>query len=204
LVLLAYLDESFSKDWYFMAALLCDGEGAQAIGAGLDAVVQKAVGAYGVADDAELHGYELFQGEGWWSTVKPRARIGVYNQAFQVIADNSKALERTNDYCKSHGQHVLAIADEVGEQAVHRLQLARYRKQGTDGYRSRRLTQFVDTLHFAPSHASRLIQAIDLVTFLYRRMATHTEADPRASRANTALWARVTPLIAHQHCWYPA
>lgn len=162
----------------------------------------------------------------------PAPASASYNQAFQVIADHSRTLvlrgmdsagqrrrydvpepphkvvlshllERVNDYCKRQGEHVLAIADEVGEQAVHRNHLARYRRYGTDGYRSRKLTQFVDTLHFAPSAASRLIQAIDLVTFLYRRMETHSESDPRAKRANEALWARIMPLIAHRHCWHP-
>lgn len=231
-MLLAYMDESFSKDWYFMAALLCDGAGAQSIGAGLDDVVRKAVTAHGVPADAELHGYELFQGEGWWKDVPPRVRIGVYNQAFQVIAEHGEALvlrgmdcagqrerykypepphtvvlqhllERVNDYCRSKGHHVLAIADEVGEQAVHRSDLAHYRQHGTGGYRSQKLTQIVDTLHFAPSDASRLIQAIDLVTFLYRRTTCHTETDTRAKRANEALWARIEPLVVHRGCWYP-
>ncbi|WP_305785827.1 DUF3800 domain-containing protein [Symbioplanes lichenis] len=231
-MLLAYLDESYSKDWYFMAALLCDGAGAQALSKALDEIVEKAVAAHGVAEDAELHGYELFQGEGWWRGVPPRARIGVYNRAFQAIADHGNALilrgmdsagqrqryavvkpphtvvlghllERIDDYCRSQNQHVLAIADEVGEQSVHRQDVAHYRKHRTGGYRSRRLTQVVDTLHFAPSDASRLIQAIDLVTFLYRRIETHTESDERAKRANQALWARIEPLIVHRLCWYP-
>lgn len=46
-VLLAYLDESYSQDWYYMAALLCDGAGAQAITAALDAVVDKAIRDHG-------------------------------------------------------------------------------------------------------------------------------------------------------------
>jgi Protein of unknown function (DUF3800) len=231
-VLLAYLDESYSKDWYFMAALLCDGAGAQAIMSGLDEVARKAVADFGVAEDAELHGYELFQGEGWWKDIPPRARIGVYNQAFQVLADDGRALllrgmdaarqraryahvepphtvvlghllERVNDYCRAAGEHVLVIADEVGEQAGHRSDLAIYRQYGTAGYRSRRLTQVIDTLHFAPSRASRLIQAIDLVVFLYRRIGCHTETDARAKRANDALWARIQPLIEHDHVWRP-
>lgn len=59
-MLLAYVDESFSQDWYYMAALLCDGSAAQAITTALDYAVEKAVRDHGVAEDAELHGYELF------------------------------------------------------------------------------------------------------------------------------------------------
>jgi hypothetical protein len=91
-VLLAYVDESFSRDWYYMAALLCDGAGAQAITAALDRAVEKAVRDHGVAEDAELHGYELFQGEGWWKGVPPRVRIGVYNDAFRAIGEHSRAI----------------------------------------------------------------------------------------------------------------
>jgi hypothetical protein len=113
-------------------------------------------------------------------------------------------LERVNDYCRARDEYVLAIADEVGEQAVHRKDVAYYRQFGTTGYRARKLTRIVDTLHLAPSDASRLIQAIDLVTFLYRRMECHTESDDRATRANVALWKRIEPLVHHQQCWYPS
>jgi hypothetical protein len=229
-VLLAYVDESFSDDWYFMAALLCDGPGVQAIAAGLDDVVENAVQAFGVSDDSELHGYELFQGKGWWAGTPPRARINVYRQAFEVIAKHGSALilrgmntpgfafkygsddrvgthsvvlhqllEQVNSYALSTDDHVPVIADEVGEQSRHRSSLASYRRYGTPGY----LNRVVDTLHFAPSNASRMIQAIDLVTFLYRRTAQHVERDARAKRANEALWEQIQPLIAHSRCWLP-
>ncbi|AGL15780.1 DUF3800 domain-containing protein [Actinoplanes sp. N902-109] len=232
-MLLAYLDESFSKDWYFMAALLCDDAGARRIGSGLDSVVAKAVRNHGVPPDAELHGYELFQGYGWWRGVPPRVRISVYDQAFQVIADHATAvllrgmdcagqrrryaqpvpphslvlghlLERVDDFCRATDEHVLTIADEVGEQAKHREDLVRYRQHGTSGYRARKLTRIIDTLYFAPSNASRLIQAIDMVVFLYRRIECHTENDPRAKRANDVLWQRIEPLVQHRQCWYPS
>ncbi|WBB73175.1 DUF3800 domain-containing protein [Micromonospora sp. WMMD1128] len=231
-MLLGYLDESYSADWYYMAALLCDGTGAQAITTALDDVIIKAVKSHGVAEDAELHGYELFQGEGWWQDLAPRARLGVYNDAFQAIGQHARAiilrgvhsaglrqryltpepphsivllhlLERIDDYARSQGEHVLVIADEVGEQAKHRSDMAMYRRSGTWGYRAKRLTQIVDTLHFAPSSASRLVQAIDLVTFLYRRMECHTETTLRATRANDNLWARIEPKVRHRQCWHP-
>lgn len=232
-MLLAYVDESFSDDWYFMAALLCDGPAVQAISAGLDDVVDKAVRAHGVAEDSELHGYELFQGKGWWEGTPPRVRIGVYHQAFKIIGAHAHALilrgvhsarlkarygtraspphsvvlqhllERVDDHARIHGRHVLVIADEVGEQSRHRSSLIRYRRHGTRGYRARKLDRIVDTLHFAPSYASRMIQAIDLITFLYRRIEQHKESDPRAERANGKLWAEIDRLVTHRHCWHP-
>nr|WP_246400891.1 DUF3800 domain-containing protein [Jiangella mangrovi] len=229
---MAYVDESFSRDWYYMAALLCDGAGAKAIGQALDGVVEKAIKDHGVPADAELHGYELFQGEGWWKDLPPRARIGVYNDAFSVIGEHARAiilrgldsaglrdrypqpdpphslvlmalLERIDEYSRAAGEHALVIADEVGEQAKHRSDLASYRKSGTWGYRAAKITQIVDTLHFAPSNASRLVQAIDLVVFLYRRIETHVEPNEKARRANANLWARIEPKVAHRRCWYP-
>ncbi|GAB1646860.1 DUF3800 domain-containing protein [Krasilnikovia sp. MM14-A1259] len=231
-MLLAYVDESYSRDWYYMAAMLCDGPGAQAITSALDAAVDKAVKGFGVPEVAELHGYELFNGTGWWKGVPVRARIGVYNEAFAAIGEHCTGLvlrgmnvagqrsryvspdpphqvvlqhllERVDEYASNRGKHVLVIADEVGEQSKHRADLQRYLRRGTAGYRSRRLTHIVDTMHFAPSSASRLVQAIDLVVFLYRRRQSHTETDERASRANAQLWARVEPKVVHRHCWYP-
>ncbi|BCY10936.1 DUF3800 domain-containing protein [Actinoplanes sp. L3-i22] len=225
-MLLAYVDESYSPEWYYMAAMLCDGPGAQAITSALDAVVAKAVDSFGVPKDAELHGYELFNGVGWWKDVPVRARIGVYNEVFTAIGAHCTVLllrgmnaggrhtsassrhrrvlqhllEQIDEYADRHDEHVLVIADEVGEQSKHWADLHDYLRTGTD---ARQLTRIVDTMHFAPSSASRLVQAIDLVVFLYRRVQTHTETDARATRANAALWARIEPRVGHQDCWYP-
>jgi len=96
------------------------------------------------------------------------------------------------------------IADDVDEPAKHRADLSAYRTQGTKGYRSQLLDRIVDTLHFAPSHSSRLVQAADMLAFMYRRLETHTESDPRATRANEALWSRIQPTVQHRHCWIPS
>ena len=66
-------------------------------------------------------------------------------------------LERVDEYVTSVGEYALVIADEVDAQAKHRADLSTYREVGTLGYRHRKLTRIVDTLHFAPSNASRLV-----------------------------------------------
>lgn len=231
-MLLSYVDESYSQDWYFMAALLCDGPGAQALTSALDDVIVRAVRAHGVTEDAELHGYELYQGEGWWKELPPRVRISIYNEVFEAVSQHCRAvilrglhragqrrrytvvdpahsivllhlLEQIDDFARRRDEHVLVIADEVGEQAKHRSELAMYRRLGTWGYKSRKLTQVVDTLHFAPSHASRLLQAVDLIVFLHRRLETHKEPVERARRANERLWERLEPVVFHNWTWYP-
>src|ERR1700678_321438 len=56
---------------------------------------------------------------------------------------------------------------------AHRRGLWRYQRSATWGYRSRQITRVADTLHFAPSSSSRLVQAGDLARVLARRIATH-------------------------------
>ena len=68
--------------------------------------------------------------------------------------------------------------------------------------RSRKLTRIVDTLHFAPSSASRLVQAADVIAFLYRRVFTVQETDERSRKAKIATWSRLVPRIHHELCWF--
>jgi len=93
-------------------------------------------------------------------------------------------LERVDECATGLGDYALVIADEVDGQARHRADLSSYREVGTTGYRHRKLTRIVDTLHFAPSHASRLVQAADVITFLYRRsraLLVSVHEGPRAA-----------------------
>lgn len=231
-MLLTYLDESYTDRWYWMGALLVPDVVAIPLSTALDEVMLDAAKAYGVAAESELHGYDLFQGRAPWTGLPPRARIAVYNSALKAIGSHevtiilrgvdrhgltrryatpkpahevvlSHLLERIDGYAAMREQLVLVIADEVDNPATHRSDLSRYRTTGTGGYRSRRLTHIVDTLHFAPSHASRLVQAVDLVTFLFRRIASGTVADPREVAANERLWSWVEPRRYHSWCWSP-
>lgn len=237
-MLLAYVDESYNRDFYYMAALLVPEPSLQPLATALDGVAAKAAASFaGVPAGCELHGYELFHGKAGWAALNrmPRARIAVYRDALAAIAaqpvhllirgvDRARLaarygeradhphsvvlghlVERIDECAAAHGELALVIADELAQddQRQHRDDVWTYRTSGTYGYRGHRLTRIVDTLHFAPSRASRLVQAADLVAFLARRVLCGEDHDPRAIAANEGLWRRVTPRVEHCWCWRP-
>jgi hypothetical protein len=234
-VLLTYVDESHSAGVYFLAALMCPDSEAISLTAALDRVVEKAADDHErIPPESELHGYDIFHGKEDWARLadKPRARIGIYANALQAIADHDVkivitgvdiprlerryggsarphavaltfCLERVDEYAVRTHDRALIIADECEGQDGYRLDLRQYQTFGTWGYRARKITTVVDTIHFAPSVASRLLQAVDLVAFLFHRIYIDADNDPRAKRANEQLWARVAPRVIHQRVWTP-
>jgi hypothetical protein len=232
-VLLTYVDESYSKTRYFVVGLAVHHEAIRSLENELNEVVARATRELGLGGGkAELHGHPLFHGKDEWATVMPRQRIAVYNRAFQAIAhhdvriflrgvDSKRLRERYSrpddpyDVCLQHileqvdkyadrtDQAALVIADELHEHDRRRRNLRDFRKDGTPGYLSSRLPRIVDTIHFAPSHHSRLIQAADLIAYLHHRRRTAPEADARAERANRSLWSRLVERIEHEHMWCP-
>lgn len=112
-------------------------------------------------------------------------------------------LERIDEYAEKRNEVALVIADEVSEKDKYRKDLSTYRQYGTEGYRARKITNVVDTLHFAPSTASRLLQAADLVVYLWCRLLTGKEKNERAEEAKNNLWALIEPKIVHRHVWWP-
>lgn len=232
-MLLTYVDESFTKERYYIAALAVHHDAIRSLETAITGVANRAHRIYpGVSDTSELHGHPLFHGKDDWGKLQPRQRIGIYNEVLQAIANHDvkiflrgldipsqqrryarcdpphdvvlqHVLERVNSYAHSTDQAALIIADEFQEHDRHRKNLTDFRRYGTPGYLSSELPRIVDTIHFAPSHHSRLLQAADLVVFLHRRRQTHVETDSRATKANDALWERIRPGIQHEHCWFP-
>jgi Protein of unknown function (DUF3800) len=232
-VLLTYVDESYTDGWFAMAALLVDGPAAVALTDQLNAVAAAAATSYGLTAGVELHGHEIFHAIGAWAGVPVRARVGVFDDVVEAVAGQEikviaramdvvgqraryhrpdpphsvvlqHLLERVDECATASGEYALVIADEVDGQAKHRTDLSSYRDVGTKGYRHRKLTRIVDTLHFAPSHASRLVQAADVIAFLYRRVFAHQETDERSRKAKVAMWRRLEPRVHHELCWFPS
>lgn len=240
-MLLTYVDESYCKTCYYVAALACPETEAIPLTNSLNDVVTSAASSYPglLSPTAELHGYDIFQGKRDWEqlTQLVRARIGVYDKALRAIADHDVAIiirgvmserlkerygnkafhphsvaltqlmERVDILAEEHGELALMIADEPGQsdqQPEYRADLRHFQEHGTWGYRSRRIKCVVDTIHFAPSSESRLLQAVDLIAFLHhRRVTTRPDADARAVRANDRLWSRIADKVWHQYCWTP-
>lgn len=235
-MLLTYLDESYTKERYLIAAVAVpDGE-ATSLTMALDKVVFDATCEYGrIPLDAELHARDLVAATGPWQRLADDvgARIDVYGKALQAIADHDVAiiirsvdiprldqrypfghdhphsvvlthiLERVNEYATQVGLYAIVIADEVDAQDSYRRELWHYQHHQTWGYKAQQIDRVIDTIHFAPSSSSRLLQGADLIASLARRIETHVEKDERAKRANDALWAQIQPKIHHRWCWWP-
>jgi hypothetical protein len=231
-VRLAYLDESYNDAYYVMAAVVVNDRSARPLETALDRVVAEAISFTG-NEDAELHGHALFHGRDDWLDVPVRARINIYGKAMRAIGEHDvlvllrgldrvrhadrdgpqprdahdvvlqHVLERLDAYGRRCSEPVLVIADEIHTHERHRADLAFFRQAGTPGYRSSRLDHILDTLHFAPSRHSRLLQAVDLVAFLHLRRHAHREQDPRAAQANDRLWSYVAPRVRDSGFWPP-
>lgn len=104
-------------------------------------------------------------------------------------------LQRVQHVAERDSTHALVIADHRDDIDRHRELFSMYRVLGTPGdYMTTALDRIVDTIHFAPSDKSRLLQAVDVLAFLYHRRISQTERDPRARAAMTSLWAKVRGL----------
>jgi hypothetical protein len=162
---------------------------------------------------------------------KIRARIQIYSKALQAIADcdgvdiamrgiNIKRLndrytnpwhphrvaidfmvQSLNALSRGADTHFLTIADEIDQADTLRASYWYFQRYGTLSYLSGVADRAVDTLHFAPSKHSRLLQAADLVSYLHFRMRRSGVTDPRAIKANQDLWAIIAGKHKVFHIW---
>jgi hypothetical protein len=113
-------------------------------------------------------------------------------------------IERIDDFCVDRDARALLVADEHAETQGSLLEdLLTYQERGTWGYRAKRITRVIDTIHFVPSFTNRLIQGADLAAFIARRFLSHEETDRRSQQAVLGLWVQMLPRIYHQNCWHP-
>ncbi|WP_420368868.1 DUF3800 domain-containing protein [Curtobacterium sp. L1-20] len=111
-----------------------------------------------------------------------RDRYAPEQVAFQHL------LQRVDRHATASDRHALVIADERADRDRHRERFAVYQAYGTPGtYMHTRLERLLDTVHFAPSHHSRMLQIADVVAFVWVRSQTVVERDPRQARVMAAL-----------------
>jgi hypothetical protein len=183
-----------------------------------------------VSADAELHGTDIFQGTDDWRRVPPWLRVQAYREAADAISgvevatffsgidlvalesgeDDTPAhelalrllLESLQRYAVDRDELVLVIADEIHTAERHRTKLKSYQEHGTKVAEDSHLDRIFDTLYFGPSRHSRLLQAADLLTYIYLRRATKSEASPRAGLAVQRIWKSVASTIVVEQ-FYP-
>ncbi|MFS4506909.1 DUF3800 domain-containing protein [Clavibacter sp. Sh2141] len=98
-------------------------------------------------------------------------------------------LQRVQEVAGLRDTHALVIMDERADREQHRDLFAAYHQSGTPGiYMSSNLGRLLDTIHFAPSHRSRLLQAADFMAFFYGRRIAGGETNPKSAAVMDELW----------------
>ena len=232
-MLLAYVDESFNKKYFFMTALIATPDQVRDLTTALDEYVKTLAANHAtLASRAELHGYEVFHGKEGWSSLFPRQRVQVFLEVFRLIAASgvriairgldipaqearysnpyppysvvlTKILEKVQTVASAEDELALVICDEYHEDDRHRRLLASYREWRTPTSTPMKLDRILDTIHFTPSHESRMIQASDLIAFITLRREVVTSPDPREATAVKELWDLIRDQVIVYFVWAP-
>lgn len=213
-MLLAILDETYTQEAFVIACVVIEASQVPALSSSLDRIVDAVVSADGPGPRTELHAYELVRARGPWRPVESnlRLRAKIYFESLQCIERHAGAIfvhrsmpgpvrgERSavdlhrrgldamlsaiDLHVRAANELALAIADEVpyGGDLVEVFSAA-----GHDG--------FIDTLHFASSKTSRLVQAADLVAYLARRRLPGAPQAGRGARVDAWLWEAIASKI---------
>jgi hypothetical protein len=88
-VLIAYVDESYNRDVYFIAAAIGTPRAWDAVEAKFAAIRNRTAQLQGTPIDIELHGYEIMSGSGAWAPLrgKHREAAGVYRAALHAARE---------------------------------------------------------------------------------------------------------------------
>lgn len=233
LVRLAYIDETYSADEFWLLGLVIPDTGAKALEDALNAIVRNASQSFpGIDPGTELHGYALDDGRDGWEPLKPmpQARADIYKAAIRALCSipdvmlirSGVNLKRVI-WSASNDPHewaltflvelidraflgrdlVLAICDDVGQRERYREAFRKFKVEGTGGTQPRKLDAFLDALHFVPSHHSRLVQAVDLAAYAFRRAQVAPPTHPKARKLYADLWQMMDTSLEHRARAWP-
>jgi hypothetical protein len=104
-----------------------------------------------------------------------------------------------NFHAKSTAGLVICDATSTpGEDSKYRNLFREWKISGTGGNFPRKLENIVDTLHFVPSHASRMIQAIDMITFVHQRISVTRHPSELEREVMNLLWRHIETRVVVQ------
>lgn len=184
--------------------------------------------------DTEFHGVEICRGKGNFKGVELDARLQILEQLLTIVASDDVLrgyvkiipanithsptppdeiafmylVERADELFKDRGTVGMLFGDydepQVGPSVAS---LSEFRNGGTQWSRKREITNIIDTVHFARSHHSRLIQLADVYLYCMQFMDQPNTAYARskiaevivASGISKADFVRIWPTEAN---WY--
>lgn len=236
-MLIAYLDESYTRDFYFIGAAIATDEQWNKLDIMYETIRATTRAHHDIPEDAEFHGHEIMGGKGEWRALrgKHREAAGVYTavltanhtegvryifRGVDVARLNARysypypphtvvlshLLERIDDYTRLNSPTAKAIivADEIATQDQHQAQFRAYQELGTGGYRSSRLEHISAPINFANSRLSTGLQAVDMATYIHRRIATPGQTQhPKAQAVTDRLASLIYSSTTHNELWRP-
>lgn len=113
-------------------------------------------------------------------------------------------LEMVNSYAAERGERVQVVADEVPDQAHHEARMRQFQGDGrTPGWRPSDLGQIDMPFSWEESRQHRPLQAVDLLTYLYKRKRFDVDAHGRTRHEVAKMRDIVRPMLVAQHIWTP-
>lgn len=159
----------------------------------LSTIAERVFGTRSLERSKEFHGKEIFQGKGAFKGIPSADRLEILKDLLSVCAAEQIVrfyiaihpknfvvsqvpdevafmflVEQINDFLEGKGEYGMIFGDydepAIGPSVIS---LSRYRQGGTNWSRGKKIDRLIDTVHFAKSHHSRLVQLADV--FLYAR-----------------------------------
>lgn len=231
-VLFAFIDESYTKDRYYVAALVISVDDITQLSEVIKASATYARG-FGVPFGTEFHGHRIMSGRDGWESIRNKHRAAgqiyghvlaglaklpakVFIEGVDIARLNARysypdpphlvclrhVLEDVNNYAGTKSEDVIVICDQVTDQDSHARRFGIYQRIGTGGFRASKLGR-IEQMMFADSADSPGLQAVDLAVYLFRRRDAHPTNDVRAQRLVDKLWRTLRPIVAKARRWDP-
>lgn len=144
----------------------------------------------------EFHGAEMFQGSGIFKGTQPTQRLAAVHAIIDAACEHVAAfgyagVNKTKSYANAHPHRIaftllveqlqtwlkhrsalgLIIADENKEVSQKLIDdFALFKEFATNwGYRRIPVTNIIDSVHFVQSHNNRIMQACDVITYMFMK-----------------------------------
>lgn len=208
-MLLFYYDEVKydppSQKYFWLGGIGAKSDSISTIEALVSDVAESCFGSRALSKDFEFHGKELVQGKGVFKGCSIEDRLAALIPLLEVVSredvyrfyvklkpeniltacsHDERAfmflVEKINDFAARWDEFAMIFGDYdepvIGPSVIS---LSRYREGGTDWKFGRNIDRIIDTVHFAKSHHSRLIQLSDVYIYMMQFLEQENESDWR-------------------------